>query len=114
MSINEHGRSVQVRQYSERSVRFAFPRIPIEQARIRESPSSLSGKGLGSVSVKLAGLGDVLVRLRRHFWPFQEQLYSEFTSRRIRREWRSHGAAAIQLNPNRRINHVFTKCVKMT
>ena len=75
MSPNEHGRSVQVRQYSERSVRFAFPRIPIEQARIRESPSSLSGKGLGSVSVKLAGLGDVLVRLRRHFWPFQEQLY---------------------------------------
>ena len=25
-----------------------------------------------------------------------------------------HGAAAIQLNPNRRINHVFTKCVRMT
>jgi hypothetical protein len=25
-----------------------------------------------------------------------------------------NGAAAIQLNPNRRINHVFTKCVRMT
>jgi hypothetical protein len=25
-----------------------------------------------------------------------------------------HGADAIQLNPNRRINHVFTKCVRMT
>jgi hypothetical protein len=24
-----------------------------------------------------------------------------------------HGAVAIQLNPNRRINHVFTKCVRM-
>jgi hypothetical protein len=25
-----------------------------------------------------------------------------------------HGEAIIQLNPNRRINHVFTKCVWMT